>query len=99
MQEIRYKTKKLEKECTIYSVTKKTYGEKMAYLIHLRIKQITAADSIEELLKFSIGRCHHLIGKRKGSYAMDLGHPYRLIFEKVNGEFQIVQILEITDYH
>ena len=71
----------------------------MAALIHLRIKQIKSASSIDELLKFSIGRCHPLVGNRKGTYAMDLEHPYRLVFEKVDDEFHVVQILEIKDYH
>lgn len=30
---------------------------------------------------------------------MDLVHPYRLVFEKIGLEIQIVNILEIDDYH
>lgn len=36
---------------------------------------------------------------RKGQYAVDLVHPYRLIFEKKDGEIQIANIVEIVDYH
>ena len=99
MQEIRYRTKKLMKECTIYSETKKVYGERMAAIIHLRISQITASDSVEMLIESKMGRCHPLTGNRKDTYAMDLVHPYRLVFENVKGEFRVVQILEIKDYH
>lgn len=50
-------------------------------------------------MQFHIGRCHLLKGKRKGQYAMDLVHPYRLIFEKIDEEIRIVMVIEITDYH
>lgn len=30
---------------------------------------------------------------------MDLVHPYRLIFEKIDEEIRIVMVIEITDYH
>lgn len=82
---ITYKTRKLEKVCTIASET--------------GIDEIDASDSVEELVQFHIGRCHLLKGKRKGQYAMDLVHPYRLIFEKIDEEIRIVMVIEITDYH
>ena len=71
----------------------------MAEKIHLRIKQILAADSVEILLQYKIGRCHQLKGNRKEQYAMDLVHPYRLVFEKKGNEIQIAKIMEIVDYH
>lgn len=52
----------------------------MAELIHLRIDQLNAAETVEEMINFSIGRCHQLNGNREGQYALDLVHPYRLIF-------------------
>lgn len=33
------------------------------------------------------------------THAMDLVHPYRLVFEKNGTEIQIANILEIVDYH
>ena len=59
------------------------YGRKMAEKIQQRIDQITAADSVEMLIEFHIGRCHPLKQNRKGQYAVDLVHPYRLVFEKI----------------
>lgn len=60
---------------------------------------MTAIDTVEEMIQFKIGRCHLLIGDRKGQYAVDLVQPYRLVFEKVGNEIQIANILEIVDYH
>ncbi len=71
----------------------------MAELIHLRIDQLNAAETVEEMINFSIGRCHQLNGNREGHYALDLVHPYRLIFVKIDDQIQIVKIIEIVDYH
>lgn len=71
----------------------------MAELIHLRIDQLNAAETVEEMINFSIGRCHQLNGNREGQYALDLAHPYRLIFVKIDDQIQIVKIIEIVDYH
>ncbi len=71
----------------------------MAELIHLRIDQLNAAETVEEMINFSIGRCHQLNGNGEGQYALDLVHPYRLIFVKIDDQIQIVKIIEIVDYH
>ena len=71
----------------------------MAGKIHQRIDEITAADTVEMMMQFHIGRCHPLAQNRKGQYAMDLIHPYRLVFERYGDEIQIANILEIVDYH
>lgn len=61
--------------CTIASIAEKKYGTRMAELIHRRVDQIEAADSVEQLIQFQIGRCHPLHQNREGQYAMDLVHP------------------------
>ena len=96
---ITYKTKKLEKICTDAKAEEKAHGREMSELIHQRIDEIAAADSVEMMVKFHIGRCHPLKQNRKGQYAVDLVHPYRLVFEKNGSEIRIAHILEITDYH
>ena len=97
---LRYKTKKLEKACNDYSFATKIYGDNMATKLQMRIDQMTAFSSVEELIKYRIGRCHMLTGDRNGQYAMDLVHPYRLIFiVDKSGEIQVSEIIEIVDYH
>lgn len=85
--------------CTEYNVTNRTYNRDMAAKIFQRINEIGSADSVEMLLQFSVGRCHPLKGNRDGEYAMDLVHPYRLVFEKKKDVLQIVRINSIEDYH
>ena len=74
-------------------------GVKWPKKIHQRIDEIDAADTVEMMIQFHIGRRHPLTQNRKGQYAVDLVHPYRLVFEKNGDEIQIVNVLEIVDYH
>ncbi len=97
--EIRYKTRKLERVCMIAREAEKQYGTQMAEKIHQRIDEISAADTVEQMMQFHIGRCHLLRGSREGQYAVDLVHPYRLVFERVDDIIQIVNVIEIVDYH
>ena len=98
--QIAYKTKKLEKICTDFSEAVIEYGILIAQKIHMRIDQISASRTIDDLIKYNIGRCHLLTGDRKGQYAMDLVHPFRLIFiVNKSGCIQIAKIWEIVDYH
>ncbi len=97
--DITYKNNKLQKVCTDGKVAERSYGKEMAEKIQMRIDEIEAADTIEMMIQFHIGRCHSLTNNRKGLYAVDLVHPYRLVFEKHGNEIQIAHILEIVDYH
>lgn len=97
--QISYRNKQIRKICTVAKDAEKAYGKEMAEKIHLRIDQISAADSVEMMIVLKIGRCHPLHGDRKGQFALDLIHPYRLVFEKTGEEIQIVKIMEIVDYH
>ena len=97
--EITYKNKRIERICTNAKSAERTHGCEMAERIHQRIDEIRAADTVEEMIQFHIGRCHSLAQNRKGQYAVDLVHPYRLVFRKDGNEIQIATILEIVDYH
>lgn len=100
LAEVSYKTSRMRKICEDARVARRIYGDQMAEKIQLRIEQLRAATSISMLIKFHIGRCHQLFGDREGQLAMDLVHPYRLIFvEKTEGEWVAVEITEIVDYH
>ena len=71
----------------------------MAEKIAQRIGELQMIGTVEMLVQFSTGRCHPLKGDRKGEYAMDLVHPYRLVFEKEGDRIQIARIISIEDYH
>lgn len=97
--QVNYKNRQIEKICTNASAATKKYGRRTAGLIHQRVDEIYAADSVEMLVQYRIGRCHQLVGDRKGQFAMDLEHPLRLVFEVIRDEIQIAEIQEIVNYH
>jgi proteic killer suppression protein len=99
--EISFKTKKLERVCIDFASAKKKYSLEMAGKISQRLNELQAANSVENLVQYSVGRCHLLSGDMRGSFAMDLVHPYRLIFEKYETDAgdSCVRITNIKDYH
>jgi proteic killer suppression protein len=100
MLEVYFKSRNIERICTDYTFSKRKYGERMAYLIHQRIGELKAAESVDMLVQFSIGRCHPLKGNRRNVYAMDLVHPYRLVFELYDkNNPKAIRVLRIVDYH
>ena len=96
---IEYKSGKIRKACQVYEVAAKQYGQDAARKLHQRISEIEAADSIETLVKYHVGRCHPLKGDREGQYSMHLTEPYRLIFDEVNVGVIKIRIIEVVDYH
>ena len=78
---------------------RKKYGVVMAEKIHECIDYLRASPNVEILEQYEVCRCHRLKGKRQGQYAMDLVHPYRLVFIPENDLVVSVSIEEITDYH
>lgn len=96
---VTYKNNKLKRICENKKIAEKTYGALIASKIKLRIVQLESSTSLNKMLELHIGRCHKLIGNRNEQYAMDLVHPYRLIFKTSDEQVEVVQILEIVDYH
>ena len=97
--EITYKNNRIKKVCTDAKASDRAYGKEMSEKIHMRIGEIEAVDTVEDMIKYHIGRCHPLVNNRKGQYAVDLVHPYRLVFEKQGDVVQVAYIMEIVDYH
>ena len=96
---VTYKNKTLEKICNDFSKAMRNYGENIAQKLYQRLNEIRAAESVEFMIQYHIGRCHPLEGNRNGQYSVDLAQPYRLVFTVKDEKVQIAKIIEITDYH
>lgn len=96
---ILFGNKKIERICTQNDFALRKFGLDMSEKIEQRISELMSFETVNQLIYFSVGCCHPLQGKRKGQYAMDLVHPYRLIFMKKESKIEIVQMIEIVDYH
>jgi proteic killer suppression protein len=88
----------------------KAYGERQARKIMKRISVLRTAASIREVPTAPPDRCHALTGDRAGQYAVDLEHPYRLVFrpymDPPSGTSSVnrssvtsIEIVTVEDYH
>lgn len=89
----------------------RSYGAENARRILRRLDELRAAANLETLRTLP-GRCHELKHDRAGQLAIDVRHPYRLIFAPANepvprkadggldwAGVTMIRILEVEDYH
>lgn len=108
---VTFADKKLKKLANDDRKRVKKYGKIRADKIRTRLAQLRFADNLEDVRHLP-GRYHELKNDRKGQWACDLDHPYRLIFKPhedpvpANEDGQYVwvdilgvEIIEIIDYH
>lgn len=106
-----FKTARLQKECCDRKTGRKVHGPDRAKRVGKRLDDLRAAATLE-VMRSLPGRCHELTGDRAGQLAIDLDHPYRLIFEPADNpvprkddggldwsKVTSIRILEICDYH
>lgn len=109
--DIKFGNKKLEKLANDPRKCQKEMGERRATLFLKRLVDLRLADTLEDIRDLP-GRFHELTNNRKGQWACDLDHPYRLIFipqespiptnkdgQYIWSEILGVEIIEIDDYH
>ena len=110
--DISFRTAKLRKLANDKKHRDRKLGAEMSKKLGLRLDQLRAAPTLDDMPKIGRGRCHELTGNRAGTLSLDLVHPYRLIFEPVDdpapskGDGGLdwkrvtrVRILEVTDTH
>ena len=109
--DIKFKNNKLKKYANDDAFAKKKLGPKRAKLLKLRLDDLRAAESLEDL-KYVSGSYHELGQNRKGQWACNLDQPYRLIFipqenpiptdndgKYIWCEIEGIELIEIIDYH
>jgi len=110
--EILFKTRKLQKRMNSEAELVRKYGKENARIIMRRMMVLHAAECLADVSQRPPERCHPLSGNRKGQYAVDAKHPYRIIMEPANNPIPLLEdgsidtrsvtsimILEIKDYH
>jgi proteic killer suppression protein len=108
---ISFRTRKIEKIFNLEKELKKKYGDVQAKKIKIRMEVLRSAVNLAEVPERKPDRRHPLKGKRKGQFAVDLAHPYRLILEphdpvpmREDGQIDLSEITKIVvlgveDYH
>ena len=56
-------------------------GPRNAEKLKVRLAELKAAVTLEDMGRVPAARCHELAQDRKGQLAVDLVHPKRLVFE------------------
>ena len=77
---ISFKDRRFAEQCNQQKLLRKKQGPNRARKISQRLAALQAADTLTDMKDFP-GRCHELRGDHAGQLALDLDHPYRLIFE------------------
>lgn len=109
--DITFYKKNLEKYANNDRLGSKKLGDRMFKKYKQRLDQLKNSKTLEDV-RFQPGRFHELKEDKKGMWACDLIHPYRLIFEPqehpipINDdgqyiwiEIKSVEIIAIKDYH
>ena len=97
--EIKFKTKKPEKQYKFSNDAIKAYGEQIAKKYIMRINILKSAKSFDDLYSIPTLKFHPLTGKRKGEYAISLTGYYRLIIKNDGKTFDIVKIEEVSKHY
>lgn len=110
--DIIFKNGRLQKCCNELRQAQKRWGTECGRLVIRRLSELTACENLAIVHTLPQARCHELKMDRKGQFAVDLKHPYRLIFEPANhpvptkqdggvdlNSVTAIKILEIVDYH
>lgn len=109
---VQFKNRKIQKVFNSQKLLIKNYGKENAKYIMHRMAVLQAADTLNDVPKTKPDRCHSLTGNKKGQFAVDLKHPYRLVFipnhepvpQKDDGTIDLrkvtaILILNVEDYH
>ena len=109
--DIAFASSKLEKVFNSERLLNKEYGEN-GRLIMRRMVILKNAKCLADVPVLKPERCHPLKGSRKGQFAVDLKHPYRLVFNLQHNPIPLlddggvdttkvsaIKILGVEDYH
>ena len=90
----------------------KAYGDRMAKAIMRRLAVLKNARTLSQVPTTWPERCHQLKGKRSKQYAVDLKHPYRLVFKPNHEPIPLredggvdtdsvtaITVIDVADYH
>lgn len=110
--EVSFATKSMQKCCSEEKAMRKRWSENLARRLKQRLMELRAATTLQDICRTPPARCHELKGERKGQLAVDLGHPFRLVFKPDHApvprtsdggldwdSVTKVMVIEVVDYH
>ena len=97
--EVRFKTKKLQKQYENSKDAIKAYGLDVAKKYINRVTLLKSAKSFDDLYTIPQLKFHPLTGERKGEFAISLTGFYRLIITNDGDIFDIAKIEEVSKHY
>ncbi len=97
--EIRFRTRKLEKQYANHREAERAYGREIARKYIQRVNIIKTVKDIDELKRLPGLGCHKLKGSRKAQWAAKLTGFYRLIFTLEGDHMEIAKIEEVSKHY
>ena len=109
---IAFRTQRLAKTFSSDATLKREFGKKVMVAVRRRMAVLELAPALSDVPSSKPERLHLLSGQRKGQFAVDLVHPYRLVFKPTStpvpqredggidrSKVDAVTILQVVDYH
>lgn len=110
--QVTYANRRLERSCASQAARARKWGPENARRLGVRLKELKAAETLQDMRTLPQARAHGLKGDRKGQISLDLSHPYRLIVVPADpdsarlaaggldwSKVKAVVVLEVTDTH
>jgi proteic killer suppression protein len=108
--DIEFKTARLKKTCEDINLATRKWGAQRGRTVIRRLNEIQSAECVADLGHTPPTRRHLLEPNHEGKYAVDVIHPFRLVFQAISAEGEPlgnvdptqvtrVRILEVEDYH
>jgi proteic killer suppression protein len=100
--DIAFASTKLRKIVNCEKELNREYGQDKGRIIMRRMLVLRAAINLEQVPHLPPERRHELTGSRKGEFAVDLKHPFRLIFKPNHDPIRqvtAITIICVEDYH
>ena len=110
--DIHFKHRKMQGACNSERESVKRWGASRARKTRQRLAELAAAETLAVIGALPSARLHELQGDRAGEFAVDVEHPFRLVFEPWHNpvpktadggidksQITAIRILSVEDYH
>lgn len=110
--DVEFKSRRLKSACSSEKEGDRTWGAVRARVVRRRLAELVSAAHLGVIQKIPGPRLHPLHGNRSGEWAVDVVHPFRLVFEIAEEEIPrlddggvdltrvtSIRILAVEDYH
>ena len=78
--EVRFANNKMQKICNSQKLLQVEYGASNARKIMMRLSEMYSVDNLSQISVLPPPRRHVLSGDRAGQFAVDIKHPFRIVF-------------------